>query len=78
MRSGPWIRGSLEREKARSDAPFWRWGSFARCERCRVPKLRQERVLIVLAAARHNFPLVIKVADFAEWQRHPASSGLKR
>ena len=43
-------------------------------ERCRVPKLRQERVLIVVATARYNLPLLIEVTDFAEPQRHPASS----
>jgi hypothetical protein len=43
-----------------------------------VAKLGQERVLIVVAAARHNPPLVVEVADFAEWQRHAVAGGLER
>jgi hypothetical protein len=40
-----------------------------------VPKLGQERVLIVVATARH---LLVEVADFTEWQSHPTSGRLER
>ena len=33
-------------------------------ERCRMPKLCQKRVLIVVAAARHNLSLFIEVYKF--------------
>src|SRR5438876_8143503 len=43
-----------------------------------VSKLRQECVLIVVATARHNPPLLVEVANFAERQRHLSPSGLQR
>ena len=43
-----------------------------------MPKLRQECVLIVVAAARHDPPLFVEVADFAERQRHLPLSGRQR
>src|SRR5260370_11375084 len=47
-------------------------------ERLDVPKLRQECVLIVVATARHNPPLFVEVADFAERQRHLSPGRLQR
>jgi hypothetical protein len=66
-------------EKARFDAPFGD-GFRSLCrngERLHVPELGQKRVLIVVANARHNPPLCIELTDFAERQRHPASSWLE-
>lgn len=66
-------------EKARFDAPFGDgFRSLCRnAERLHVPELGQKRVLIVVANARHNPPLFIELTNFAEWQRHAASTGLE-
>ncbi len=47
-------------------------------ERLYVLKLGQEHVLIVVAAARHDLPLFVEVADFAKRQRYPPAGGLER
>src|SRR6266704_368582 len=39
-------------------------------KRLDVPELGQEGVLIVVAPPRHNSPLLVEPADFAEGQRH--------
>jgi hypothetical protein len=45
-------------------------------ERLDVPQLSQERILIVVATARYDLPLLVEVADFTEGQRHFASGRL--
>ena len=45
-------------------------------ERLDVAELRQQGVLIVIAAARYYLPLLVKVADFAKGQRHLATGRL--
>ena len=49
-------------------------GSGCHFERLDVTELSQERVLIVVATARYDPPLLVEVADLAEWQRHLAPS----
>ena len=68
-RSGSRILRGFETEKARGErAPFdvvVRFLGYG-CERFYVPELSQQCVLIVVAAARHNSPLLVEVTDFAE------------
>ena len=47
------------------------WSTLGcRCKRLDVPELSEERVLVVVAAARHNPSLFIELAYFTERQRH--------
>ena len=72
-------------KKGAASAPFLVGGVLPSCralgggwERLYVAELNQERVLIVVAAAGHNPPLLVEVADFTERERNPASGGLQR
>jgi hypothetical protein len=49
-------------------------GSGCHFERLDVSELSQKRVLIVVATARFDPPLLVEVADLAEGQRHLAPS----